>query len=107
MRVLDPCCGSGTIVIEAALQGALAFGGDSDLAAVQAAQVNCQAAGIAVSIQHWQAQALPLAAASVDRVISNLPWGVRCGWMRRWRASMVRRWRRCAVFWPLVAASRC
>jgi tRNA (guanine6-N2)-methyltransferase len=74
-RVLDPCCGSGTILIEAALQGAQVSGGDSDLAAVQAAQVNCQAAGIAASLHHWQVQALPLAAASVDRVISTLPWG--------------------------------
>lgn len=77
MRVLDPCCGSGTLLIEAALQstGALVCGGDSDPAAVQAAQVNCQAAGVSATIQRWQAQALPLASASIDRVICNLPWG--------------------------------
>lgn len=75
MRVLDPCCGSGTILIEAALQGASVSGGDSDPAAIQAAQSNCRAAGIPVSIQQWQAQSLPLAADSVDCVICNLPWG--------------------------------
>lgn len=75
MRVLDPCCGSGTVLIEAALQGALVCGGDSSPATIRAAQVNCQAAGIRASIQQWQAQALPLATASMDRVISNLPWG--------------------------------
>lgn len=75
MRVLDPCCGSGTLLIEAALRGALAYGGDSGPAAVQAAQVNCRAAGVSASIQRWDAQALPLASASIDRVICNLPWG--------------------------------
>lgn len=74
-RALDPCCGSGTLVIEAALQGARACGGDSDPLAVEAARVNCQAAGVVASIQRWQAQALPLADASVDRVLCNLPWG--------------------------------
>jgi tRNA (guanine6-N2)-methyltransferase len=74
-RVLDPCCGSGTLVIEAAMRGADACGGDSDPAAVQAAQINCRAAGISASLQCWQAEALPLATASIDRVICNLPWG--------------------------------
>lgn len=74
-RVLDPCCGSGTLLIEAAFQGALVCGGDSDLAAAQAAQINCRAAGISASLQCWQAEALPLASASIDRVICNLPWG--------------------------------
>jgi tRNA (guanine6-N2)-methyltransferase len=75
MRVLDPCCGSGTLLIEAALQGALVCGGDSDPAAIQAAQMNCQSASVSVAIQRWDAQALPLASASIDRVICNLPWG--------------------------------
>jgi tRNA (guanine6-N2)-methyltransferase len=74
-RALDPCCGSGTLVIEAALQGARVCGGDSNALAVEAARANCAAAGVAASLQHWQAQALPLAAASVDRVLCNLPWG--------------------------------
>lgn len=74
-RVLDPCCGSGTMLIEAALQGARVCGGDIDPTAVQAARVNCRAAGIAAPIEQWQAQALPLADASIDRVITNLPWG--------------------------------
>lgn len=74
-RVLDPCCGSGTMLIEAALQGARVIGGDSDPAAVRAARLNCRAAGMSASIRQWRAEALPLATASVDRVISNLPWG--------------------------------
>ena len=73
--VLDPCCGSGTILIEAALQGASACGGDSNPTAVAAAQANVTAAGVAVPIFHWDATSLPQASASIDRVITNLPWG--------------------------------
>jgi tRNA (guanine6-N2)-methyltransferase len=73
--VLDPCCGSGTILIEAALQGARACGGDLNPAAVAAAQANVAAAGVIVPIFHWDATSLPQANASVDRVITNLPWG--------------------------------
>lgn len=75
MAVLDPCCGTGTILIEAALQGATVYGGDSSPRAVAAARTNASAAGIEVPIQHWDAQALPLADATMDRVIANLPWG--------------------------------
>lgn len=73
--VLDPCCGSGTILIEAALQGASASGGDSNPTAVTAAQANVMAAGVTVPIFHWDATFLPLADASIDQVITNLPWG--------------------------------
>jgi 23S rRNA G2445 N2-methylase RlmL len=73
--VLDPCCGSGTILIEAAFQGAVACGGDRNPLAVAAAQSNALAAGVNASIQQWDAQALPLADAVMDRVIANVPWG--------------------------------
>jgi len=75
LRVLDPCCGVGTIPIEAALGRAVAYGGDSDSAAIAAARANVQAAGVAARILSWNAQALPIADASVDRIVSNLPWG--------------------------------
>jgi tRNA (guanine6-N2)-methyltransferase len=73
--VLDPCCGSGTILIEAALQKASACGGDSNPTAVAAAQANAGAAGVTVPTFHWDATSLPQASASIDRVITNLPWG--------------------------------
>jgi tRNA (guanine6-N2)-methyltransferase len=73
--VLDPCCGTGTILIEAALQGATVCGGDSSPLALAAAQTNISAAGVEVCLQCWDAQALPLADATRDRVICNLPWG--------------------------------
>ena len=75
MHVLDPCCGAGTILIEAALSGALAQGGDSDSAAVAATQANAVAATVAVDVQEWDARALPLGDSSIDRVVTNLPWG--------------------------------
>jgi tRNA (guanine6-N2)-methyltransferase len=74
-HVLDPCCGSGTILIEAALQGASVCGGDSNPLAVAATQTNLAAAGVSASVQHWDATSLPIADAAVDRVITNLPWG--------------------------------
>lgn len=74
-RLIDPCCGSGTILIEAALAGAVAQGGDSDAEAVEAARVNAQAAGVSIGIAQWDARNLPLHAASVNCVVSNLPWG--------------------------------
>jgi 23S rRNA G2445 N2-methylase RlmL len=75
MHVLDPCCGAGTILIEAALGGALAQGGDRDPGAVAAARVNAVAAGVVIGLQEWDAQALPLDDGSIDRIVTNLPWG--------------------------------
>lgn len=73
--LLDPCCGSGTILIEAGLLGAAAQGGDIDAEAVEAARVNAQAAGTVINIEPWDARALPLPDGSVERVVTNLPWG--------------------------------
>ncbi|MEO8393725.1 MAG: methyltransferase domain-containing protein [Chloroflexota bacterium] len=74
-RLLDPCCGSGTILIEGALRGAIAEGGDIERDAVAAAQANAQAAGLNLAIHEWDARALPLPDGSVERVVTNLPWG--------------------------------
>lgn len=75
LQVLDPCCGGGTILIEAAASGAEVCGGDLEPAAVSAARTNAQAAGVAAGVNLWDAQALPLADGAVDRIVSNLPWG--------------------------------
>ena len=74
-HVLDPCCGSGTILIEAALQGASICGGDCNPRAVAATRENLAAAGVKASVHHWDATYLPITDAGVDRVITNLPWG--------------------------------
>ena len=73
--IADPLCGAGTIVIEAALAGLQAIGGDSDMAALEAAKRNLEAAGVDVTPERWDARALPLVDGSLDGVICNLPWG--------------------------------
>jgi 23S rRNA G2445 N2-methylase RlmL len=73
--VLDPCCGVGTILIEAASLGATTSGGDSDVAALAAARSNAEAAGVQIDVHAWDARALPLAGATIDRLVTNLPWG--------------------------------
>jgi 23S rRNA G2445 N2-methylase RlmL len=73
--VLDPCCGAGTILIEAALMGAQARGGDVDPAALEAVQVNAHAAAVTLDVQLWDARRLPLDDGAVDHVVTNLPWG--------------------------------
>ncbi|WP_308216085.1 TRM11 family SAM-dependent methyltransferase [Pseudonocardia humida] len=73
--VLDPCCGAGTLAIEAARAGAVAVGADLDPAAVAASVRNGRASGV-----RWlraDAGALPVADGSVRRVLLNPPWGRR------------------------------
>lgn len=79
--VLDPMCGAGTIVAEtlAALRRAgpgphLVLGGDRERSAVRAAALNLRRLAEPLLV-HWDAAWLPLADASVDRVITNPPFG--------------------------------
>jgi tRNA (guanine6-N2)-methyltransferase len=99
--VLDPTCGAGTIVVEAAAlatAGVIA-GGDGDVRSIALAQENVAAAGLEARVVMEQAQvagmieaarhlprplvilylgdatAAPLANASVAAVVTNLPWG--------------------------------
>jgi 23S rRNA G2445 N2-methylase RlmL len=78
-RVLDPCCGSGTIVVEAARGGACTLGGDVDPEAVAAARANVDAAGVGAALCRLDARVLPLAGGLVDCVVANLPWGRQVG----------------------------
>jgi tRNA (guanine6-N2)-methyltransferase len=75
VRILDPCCGAGTILIEAKPYGTIAWGGDINREAVIASRFNASQASAMVQFLHWDARALPVSDRSVDRVISNLPWG--------------------------------
>jgi len=83
--VLDPCCGSGTILREALASGRRAIGSDRSAAAVAAARANLPGgADLLVA----DVRGLPLAAASVGAVATNLPFGRRhplddpAGWLR-------------------------
>ena len=77
--LLDPCCGAGTILVEAAAVGLHAQGGDHAPAALAAARRNIAHAGVTVEleieVQAWDMTTLPLADAAVDTVACNLPWG--------------------------------
>ena len=73
--VADPLCGAGTIVVEAAMMGLDALGGDADASALEAARRNVEMAGLRLQLQHWDARTLPLPSESLDGIICNLPWG--------------------------------
>jgi 23S rRNA G2445 N2-methylase RlmL len=79
--VLDPLCGAGTILIERALLAPLeqALGGDIREEAVAIARRNARSAGVRITWHVWDARSLPLDAASVTRIITNLPFGKQIG----------------------------
>lgn len=68
--VLDPCCGTGTIAVEAAAAGRRAVAGDLDAGAVAAAVAN----GVA-SATRLDARRLPFASNGLAAVVTNLPFG--------------------------------
>jgi tRNA (guanine6-N2)-methyltransferase len=79
--VLDPMCGAGTILAEQLdaarrLGGAniQIWGGDLEASALRAAGANLRRLGRAY-LARWDATRLPLASASVDRIVSNPPFG--------------------------------
>lgn len=70
--LLDPCCGSGTILGEALAAGwETSRGGDIAPDAVEVARRNAPGA----EVIEWDVRHLPLPDASVDAVVSNLPFG--------------------------------
>jgi tRNA (guanine6-N2)-methyltransferase len=82
--VLDPMCGAGTILAEslAALgtsrHPSTLCGGDIDRQAVRMAGSNLRRLGRPL-LCRWDATCLPLPDASVDRIISNPPFGKQLG----------------------------
>jgi 23S rRNA G2445 N2-methylase RlmL len=83
--VLDPMCGAGTILAEQLEAARMRrgfqlrmIGGDRDPAALRAAGSNLRRLG-KVLLARWEARRLPLANASIDRVISNPPFGKQLG----------------------------
>jgi len=83
--VLDPMCGAGTILAEVLEAGRNAkgggirvLGGDLDLTALRAAAANVRRLGRAF-LARWDARRLPLADQSVDRLVSNPPFGKQLG----------------------------
>lgn len=84
LRFLDPFCGSGTIVLEAAsmLSVVEAWGSDWDPDAVEGARNNAEAAGLGYRCRFSVADARDLGSVtdgSVDVMVTNPPFGVRMG----------------------------
>jgi tRNA (guanine6-N2)-methyltransferase len=80
-RTLDPLCGSASILIERSqlLGYEQLLGGDIRPEAVDVARHNAQAARVNISLQVWDARALPLDASSSTHIITNLPFGKQIG----------------------------
>jgi len=91
--LLDPCCGSGTLLAEAARAGWSVRGMDIDPVAVGIARRNVRDAVIDVG----DARSMGLPDASVDACVSNLPFGrqysvqgERVAWLRSVLGEMAR-----------------
>lgn len=77
--VLDPMCGAGTILAEQAEAAPVKlWGGDRESTAIRAADINLRRFHPA-ALARWDATCLPLPTESVDRLISNPPFGVQLG----------------------------
>jgi tRNA G10 N-methylase Trm11 len=81
--LLDPCCGSGSILAEATEVGWRAAGTDIDPDAVRIARKNAPDA----SVEQGDVRQLPFQERSVDACVSNLPFGRQYsvqGGMEKW-----------------------
>jgi 23S rRNA G2445 N2-methylase RlmL len=78
---VDPMCGSGTILAERMLAAPYAEvrGGDLAAQSVKATLQNLNTPHKPFHVQAWDARDLPLAAASVDKLAANLPFGKQIG----------------------------
>ncbi|MGH8012320.1 MAG: methyltransferase domain-containing protein, partial [Candidatus Binataceae bacterium] len=79
--VFDPMCGAGTVLIERAHLGRykLLLGSDRDPGALEAARTNAGPRYKPIEFHPWDAVSIPLNDGAVDKLISNLPWGIRHG----------------------------
>jgi len=75
--ITDPCCGTGTLLIEAKhlIPEAMAVGSDFSEVSLQAARNNGINAGCALRLARADLGRLPYRDGSADCVLANLPWG--------------------------------
>ena len=104
-RLLDPCCGSGTVLAEATHASWLAVGGDHAMEAVVATRSNTSC-----DVVRLDARRMPFADDEFDLVVSNLPFGhqyevqgVPVAWYRRTLSEALRVAPRAVVLAPANA----
>ncbi len=80
-RILNPMCGSGTLLIERSLMGPLdaLVGVDISPEAVACSQTNIRAAKRQIEVAQIDALATGLPDRSFDLIVSDLPWGDAVG----------------------------
>ncbi len=71
-RFLDPFCGTGALLIEAALVGARVFGVDADMAMVEGARKNLAFFGLSGTVLHGDARILE---GEYDAIATDPPYG--------------------------------
>ncbi|GAB3929402.1 methyltransferase domain-containing protein [Kribbella albertanoniae] len=76
-RVLDPFCGSGTLLVAASRQADDVHGSDCAASSIELATRNI--AGLPIQVEVGYAEELQRADRSVHRVVANLPFGKRVG----------------------------
>jgi tRNA (guanine6-N2)-methyltransferase len=95
-RVLDPCCGAGTLLGEAAslVPGLALVGSDGSPRSLDAAQANVAGMGGHAPCRWILADAgsLPLADRTVDRILVNPPWRGQVPALHSLRNDMARLW---------------
>jgi tRNA (guanine10-N2)-dimethyltransferase len=74
-RLLDPCCGAGGYLIEAALMGAHAFGSDVDERAVNGTSLNLRELGLEAELRTLDARHLEAWGRTFDAVVTDIPYG--------------------------------
>ncbi|MGB2694748.1 MAG: THUMP domain-containing class I SAM-dependent methyltransferase [Dehalococcoidia bacterium] len=77
--LIDPMCGTATVLAEAALAGLSVVGGDVDPRAARLARRNLRAVRAEGCVALWDARCLPLGDAAAAAVACNLPWGKQHG----------------------------
>ena len=82
---VDPMCGGATTLIEAGLAFApqLLVGGDLSTGALAAARENSDAADQKLNLLQWDVEQLPLANASIDALVCNLPYEKKATYVRQ------------------------
>lgn len=79
-RVLDPCCGTGTILIERQLlKPAICIGVDINPRVLELAKQNIQAASVEVTLKHGSIYDQKFPEGYFTKIISNLPYGIHSG----------------------------